>query len=125
MFELEINGEMYQFNFGMKFMRDINRKVVVPVDKMPDQKKNIGLQYAIANIFDGDIETLVDVLFLANTGMNPRLTKGLLDEYIDSDTTDIDELFETVKDFLSKTNATKKAYKTVVELAENQKAEKA
>ena len=73
--ELTINGQVYQFNFGMGFMREMNKKVSMPVDGVKDVRKNIGLKYAVAEIMDGDIEVLVDLLDAANNGQNPRVTR--------------------------------------------------
>ena len=42
MLELTINEQVYEFNFGMGFMREINKRVGTPVDGLPDIKKNIG-----------------------------------------------------------------------------------
>lgn len=39
MFELTINDTVYQFNFGMGFMREINKRVSAPVDGLKDVKK--------------------------------------------------------------------------------------
>lgn len=125
MFELTINGQVYEFNFGMGFMREINKKLSKPMDGVPDAKKNVGLQYAIAGIIDGDVEDLVEVLDAANKGKSPRVTKALLDSYIDNDETDIDELFNTVLDFLKKTNATKNVTKMLLEAIEREKAKQA
>ena len=122
MFELEINGQVYAFNFGMGFMREINKKIGTAVDGLPDVKKNIGLRYYVAGVIDGDIEMLVDVLELANKNQTPRVTKAVLDSYIDNSETDIDALFESVIDFLKSANATKK---TVNELMEAVAAERA
>ena len=108
MFEITINEVVYQFNFGMGFMREINKKVTTPIDGLKDVKKNIGLQYLVASIIDGDLEALVEVLDCANKGQNPRVTRQLLDAYIDDESTDIDALFDQVLDFLKKTNATAK-----------------
>lgn len=44
MFELTINDAVYQFNFGMGFLRELNKRVSTPVDGLPDVKKNIGLR---------------------------------------------------------------------------------
>ena len=122
MFELTINGVVYQFNFGMGFMRTINKKVVQPVDDLKDVKQNIGLRYNVLCLIGRDIEALVDVLIAANTGMNPRVSSALLDAYIDSPDTDIEKLFEDVLDFLKNANATKSATMAVVEEVEKQKA---
>lgn len=121
MFELEINGQVYEFNFGMGFLRELNKRVSAPVDGLPDVKKNIGLQYVIAGVIDGDIEDLVEVLDCANRGKNPRVTKQLLDEYIDNENTDIELLFESVIDFLKSANATKKTTLSLLEELEKQK----
>lgn len=122
MFEITIGGNAYQFKFGMGFMREVNKKISQAVDGAPDIKKNVGLNYAVAGIIDGDVEELVNVLFAANQGMTPRVTKQLLDNYIDDECEDIDKLFEDVLDFLGKANATKKAVKNIQEAVEAEKA---
>ena len=120
MFELTIKGEVYQFNFGMGFLREINKKISTPVDGLKDV--NIGLQYIVASVIDGDPEALVDLLEVANKGFSPRVSRNLLDSYIDDAETDIDDLFKTVIDFLKNANATKKAVETILEAVEKQKA---
>lgn len=62
---------------------------------------------------DGDLEQLEEVLDTANKDMNPRVTKPLLDTYIEEESTDIDSLFDEVLDFLEKTNATKNTVKNI------------
>lgn len=110
MMELTINGTVFQFNFGMGFLREANKTVNIPVEGMQGVKKDIGARYLISRVIvDQEPDALVDLLFMANAGFEPRVTKGLLDSYIDSEDVDIDELMETTKDFLSKANATKKA----------------
>lgn len=99
MMELTIDGNVYEFSFGMGFMREINKRVGTSVDGVPDVKKNIGLQYMVASIIDGDVEALVEVLDTANKGKKPRVTRFLLDSYIDDEETDIDALFNEVLDF--------------------------
>lgn len=121
MFELTINNNVYQFNFGMGFLREVNKKVGTPVDGLPDVKKNIGLQYYIASVIDGDLEALVDILEVANKSQNPRVTRALLDSYIDDENTDIDELFGSVLDFLKSANATKRTAVALLEAIEEQK----
>lgn len=125
MLELTINEVVYQFNFGMGFMREVNKKVATPVDGLKDVKKNIGLRYLVASIIDGDLEALVEVLDCANKGQNPRVTRQLLDAYIDDETTDVDALFDQVMDFLRKTNATKKTAEDLLKAIEEEKAKAA
>lgn len=102
-------------------MREVNKRICAPVDGLKDVNKNIGLQYMIAGILDGDLEALVDVLDAANKGQTPRITKAALDAYIDSEETDIDALFDEVIDFLKSANATKKTTKNLIEAMEEQK----
>lgn len=121
MLELTIKDTVYQFNFGMGFMREINKRIGTPVEGLKDVKKNIGLQYMVAGIIDGDLEALSEVLLVANQGQNPRVTSKLIDEYIDSEDTDIDNLFDQVLDFLKSANATKKTVATLLEAIEREK----
>lgn len=122
MFELTINGSVYEFNFGMGFMREINALVGKPVDGVPNKTQNIGLRFYVLGLLDYDVEMLVDVLMAANKGINPRATRAIIDSYIDSPDTDIDALFQNVLDFLSNANATKKAVAAVMEAVEAEKA---
>lgn len=108
MMELTINGQVYQFNFGMGFLRDANKTVSEKINNATDKKKDVGATYMIAGIMDGDPEDLVNALDLANKGQSPRVTKALLDSYIENPDTDIDQLFEDTMDFLERANATKK-----------------
>lgn len=106
--ELTINGEVYSFQFNIGFLRDINKTVMTPVDGVPGLKKEAGLSFAVASLIDGDVEELVTVLDLANKRQEPRVTTKLIEDYIDDESTDIDALFDTVLDFLAKSNATRK-----------------
>lgn len=121
MHELTIEGNVYQINFGMGFLRRVNKTVKKPVDGLKDVTENIGLRMMLAGIVDEDPETLVDLLYAANEGQTPRLTKDLLDKHIDNPDTDISELFEEVKSFLSKTNATKKEMERLLAARKKQK----
>lgn len=112
MFEIEIKDTMYQFNFGLGFMREADSKL----QSKPDQNgvaQNIGLRYMIAGIMDGDCAKLSDALLLANKGFAPRLSQKDLDTYLEDEGTDIDKVFDDVMGFLKTANATKK---TVAEL---------
>ena len=124
MMELTINGQVYQFNFGMGFLRDANKTVSEKINNATDKKKDVGATYMIAGIIDGDPEDLVNALDLANKGQSPRVTKALLDSYIENPDTDIDQLFEDTMDFLERANATKniveRLKKRIEEAKENQ-----
>ena len=114
MFELTINDQVYQFHFGMGFLREANKKISVPVDGAPGVTKNVGLRFAIAGIIDGDVEKLCDILDLANKGQTPRVTKKILDDYVEDESIDIDELFDKVLNFLKTANATRKETESIL-----------
>ena len=122
MMELTINGQVYQFNFGMGFLREANKTVSEKISNATDKRKDVGATYMIAGIIDGDPEDLVDVLDLANKGQTPRVTRALLDSYIESPDTDIDQLFEDTLDFLEKANVTKKIVERLRKRIEEEKA---
>lgn len=122
--ELTINGVVYQFKFGMGFLREANKMTKIPVQGMPGTTKEVGARYLIARVvIDQEPDALVDLLDLANKGETPRVTKALLDSYIDSEEADIDVLMEETKDFLSKANATKKMVEEIEKEYEKQKAQ--
>lgn len=121
MFELTINNVVYQFNFGMGFLREINKQISAPVDGLPDVKRNIGLRFKVLCIMDGDPEALVDILDAANKNQNPRISRNALDAYIDSGEISVDELIEKVLDFLKSANATKKTVNTLLEEIERRR----
>lgn len=121
MMELTINGQVYQFNFGMGFLREANKTVTEKIGST-DLKKGTGATYMIAGIMDGDPEDLVKALDLANKGQDPRITRALLDSYIDDPDTDVDQLFEDTLDFLGKANATKKIVGMIRQRIEEAKA---
>lgn len=112
MFEIEMNGTMYQFNFGMGFMRDADRGRKAA----PDPNgivENIGFRYMVAGIMQGSCESLEEALLLANKGFEPRVTMDILDKFIENECTDIDKLFDDVLGFLRTANATKKPMKSI------------
>lgn len=115
MLELTIKDNVYQFKFGMGFMREIDGRVKRTNPEAPEVKVNIGLQMAIAGLVDKDPVTLVDVLDIANKGQTPRVKRSELDDYIDDDDTDIDGIFDEVMDELKKRNATKANTAAVLE----------
>ena len=122
MMELTINGQVYQFNFGMGFLREANKLVTEKVNASSDRKKNVGATYLIAGVMDKDPEDLVTLLDIANKGQNPRATTALLDSYVDDSDTDIDQLFEDTLDFLRRVNATKSIVANLQKRIEEAKA---
>lgn len=120
MFELTINEVVYQFKFGMGFMREINKRVTKPVDGTNKQQE-MGLQYAVAGLIDEDPAELVEVLAIANKTEKNRISKNALDAFIEDEDTDVSAICAEVLDFLSRANATKKITVAVMEAVENEK----
>ena len=125
MMELTIKEQVYQFTFGMGFLREVNKKIQRPVDGIPDVKENMGLQMMVAGLRVRDCEYLAEVLEAANKGHNPRASRMLIDAYIDDPDTDIDALFDEVLDFLRKTNATKNMVTKMLERLDEEEAKQA
>ena len=119
-FEIEMNGTMYAFNFGMGFLKAINSRAT---EKVPNSNYtvNVGAKYLMAQVMSDDVEALFDVLMTANKGENPRLTQKELESYIEDEATDIEALFAQVVDFFGKANATKMVYKELQSLTEMEK----
>lgn len=124
MYELQINRNTYQFNFGLGFMRDLNKNLTVPVENIKGKTKEIGMRYTIAEVIDGDIEALEKALLTANKGFSPRLERGELDAHIENEDTDIEQLFETVLGFLEKANVSKKTTTELLKEIANQESQK-
>ena len=108
MFELVIKDVAYPLNFGMGFVRKLDKSVNIPVDGLPGVKKDIGLTYAIMSLMDNDIVMLANVIDIANEGQNPRLTKAAIDAYLEDENTNIEELFDKILGFFKSANCTKR-----------------
>ena len=108
MFELVIKDVAYPLNFGMGFVRKLDKSVNIPVDGLPGVKKDIGLTYAIMSLMDNDIVMLANVINIANEGQNPRLTKDAIDAHLEDESTDIEELFNKILGFFKSANCTKR-----------------
>lgn len=108
MFELVIKDVAYPLNFGMGFVRKLDKSVNIPVDGLPGVKKDIGLTYAIMSLMDNDIVMLANVIDIANEGQSPRLTKSAIDAYLEDESTDIEELFDEILGFFKSANCTKR-----------------
>ena len=108
MFELVIKDTAYPLNFGMGFVRKLDKSVNIPVDGLPGVKKDIGLTYAIMSLMDNDIVMLANVIDIANEGQNPRLTKAAIDAYLEDENTNFEELFDKILGFFKSSNCTKR-----------------
>lgn len=121
MYDIEINGTSYPVKFGMNFIREMNQRVTVSMDAWGGKEENVGLNYYIAKLMDGDLEALQQILFVANKTETPKLNISMLNDWFEDENTDIDEVFKQVTDFLSNANCTKKTYMAVKKAVEEQK----
>lgn len=120
--ELTIKDVVYKFNFGMGFLKAINKEAKVEMD-YSGNKKHMGLVYCVGGLLDKDVEDLAKVLEMANKGQNPRLTSKAIEDYIDNECEDIEALFDTVLDFLEQSNACKLITKPLRESWEKDRME--
>ena len=112
-FELIMNGQPYEFVFGMGFYKTIN---AMASSKVPNSNYSIntGMKFIMAQVIDRDIEALAEVLMTANKGMNPRLSQKDLYAFFEDADTDIEKVFDTVIDFFGKANVTIPTYKELM-----------
>lgn len=120
MYDIEINGTSYPVKFGMNFIREINQRVTVSMDAWGGKEENVGLNYYIAKLMDGDLEALQQIIFVANKTETPKLNISMLNNWFEDENTDIDAIFKQVTDFLSEANCTKRAYKAIKIAVEEQ-----
>lgn len=120
MYDIEINGTSYPVKFGMNFIREMNQRVTVSMDAWGGKEENVGLNYYIAKLMDGDLEALQQILFVANKTETPKLNISMLNNWFEDENTDIDAIFKQVTDFLSEANCTKRAYKAIKIAVEEQ-----
>ena len=81
--ELTIGKTVYEFKAGIGFMRDINDRIKQDVQSMKGVQNSVGLRYYTALLIDGDIDALIEILWCMNKGFDPRVTKDILEGYID------------------------------------------
>jgi predicted DNA-binding protein len=119
MFELTIKDKVYQFRFGLGFVREIDKKKTEKTES--GATVNVGLNYAVAALIDEDPLELVEILYTANKTEKERVSKELLEEYIE-EVEDLEGLFKDVLGFFEKGNATKKKTAAVLEFVAKEKA---
>ena len=121
--ELEINGTVYAFKAGFAFIREAEP---IKKQKQNGTEQNVGLNFILGSLYDGDVDVLLTTLDLMNKGQTPRVTKADLESYIEN-CDDIEHTFKDVMDFLQDANCTRtkarKFYKMVQEMEERQKQE--
>lgn len=120
MFELNIKDKVYQFRFGMGFVREIDKTKTQTADNGVTQ--NVGLQYAVAALIDEDPIEVVNILYTANKTEKDRVSKEMLDAYIEDENTDFEGMCKEILGFFKEGNCTKKKTNAVIALVEAERA---
>ena len=111
--EITIKGQSYPLRFGLKFVKEVNGREMAPVDGLIGVEQGIGLNLMIANIIDGSIEELASAILTANKTEEPRIKEDDLLEFLEDESTNIDDVFEKVLGFFEKANCTRKMFQNV------------
>ncbi len=117
MFTLDIGGKVASFKFGIGFVREIGAKMTIPMDGVPGQKQEIGLNYYIGAMYDENPLALIEVLSIANKTEKDKVTRKEIEEFLEDENTDIASVFEEVRNHLKSANATKKVAQEMDEQA--------
>lgn len=110
--EIEINGTVYSLKFGIGLIKELNKKYHYDKNGL---SLGVGMQQALSGIFSGDVETLIDLITLANKTENPRLARAELENAIDDGELDIEQVFDDVQAAVKESNATKFSAKKFLE----------
>lgn len=107
MYTKEINGKLCEFNFGLGFVREIDKSVLIEGDDK--RKHKMGLTYAIAGLMDCDYEKLIDCLVVGSKyAPGDTLNRAEIEEWMDSEDFDLEEECKELLDFFEKCSFTKR-----------------
>lgn len=102
---LKINGRECPLNFGIGFIRELDKKYYVQAQS--GNKFGNGLETRVPYLLTGDVIALSEFIYMGTARMEAgRPSAQDVDEYIDT-VDDIEKLFDTVVDELKKSNACK------------------
>jgi len=107
--QLEINGKEYDFKFGIKFIREMDKKYNVTVN---GAVFGTSMDTLARKLFIGDAAALADMLAVASLTESPKAKASEIEEYIET-TEDIEALFDKVVAELKSCNATKLGFTRV------------
>lgn len=107
MYTREINGKLCEFNFGLGFVREIDKSVLVDGDDK--RKHKMGLTYAIAGLMDCDFEKLLDCLVIGSKyAPGEALSRSDIESWMDTEDFDLVKECGDMLDFFEKCSFTKK-----------------
>ena len=107
MYTREINGKLCEFNFGLGFVREIDRRRLVEGEDK--QKHKMGLTYAIAGLMDCDYESLIDCLVVGSKyAPDETLSREAIEKWMDTEDFDLEKECNDLLDFFVKCSFTRK-----------------
>lgn len=107
--QIEINKKKYNCKFGVKFVRELDKKFGVEDGGVVF---GLSLSTKIPELFGGNAATLSDFLYTATITESPRPSQDEIDEYIDN-IDDIEAVFDDVLKELEESNAGKLAVREI------------
>ncbi len=106
--ELTIKGKKYQLNFGVGFVRNLDK--FYGLSNQAGFSLGLGLTKAIPALRAYDPAVLAEVIQCA---AEPGIELSKVDEFLDDSKTDIEKVFEDVQKELNEANAVKLAVKNL------------
>ena len=96
--EITIDNKKIPLEFGVRFIRELDKAMAVNVDIRGFQLKfGMGLMRAILTLRTNDVATLAEIIYAAAYSASPRPSQDKIDNYIDGLTpTQLDKLFTSV-----------------------------
>lgn len=117
MYSREIDGKIYNFKFGIGFVRDIDKTQTVKGEN--GEQKKIGLTYAIAGLMDGDFEKLIDCLMYGNKyAEGEKLDRKMIEVWLESEDADPNQECDDLLDFFETSKFTSRKMKELKEALE-------
>ena len=108
---LEINDQEYSFKFGIRFLREMDKKYTIQQNGIPF---GASMQMIAAKLLTGDITALMQVLTVASETEKPKVKESELECYIE-ELDDIEKFLDDVMEELKNSNATKLGFTQAVE----------
>lgn len=108
--EQTINGKDYKFIFGFGFIQELNRRYSVTEQGMTVK---MGLGNVLLNFFNKDVETLIEILKVANLTESPKVSVNDLASLVEE--IGSEKLFDIVLEELKKSEFTKSKTEKLLE----------
>ncbi|EON3043322.1 tail assembly chaperone [Enterococcus hirae] len=113
--DLVIKEKDYKFIFGYGFIKEMNRRYSTTERGLTIK---MGLETVLSNFFNKDVETLVEMLKVANLTETPKVSETAIAEYIESNGAEF--LFDEVLEELKKSEFTKGKTEKLLERIQSQ-----